>query len=1118
MTIYPTEWQNGKLRGSINNKGNTYLVRYNDNIGKTHSQYFLFSKYGGQKQALECATQWLKEENTKYDISINKTRYLDENTIEVHISDNLTFVTDAKFIDMVNEYKIHVKKKKEKNGIERQYVMCQVKKTVTLFASKLCDYKIIKYVDGNSFNLKLNNLEEFGAVSNSKQKLQIKTDIENKTLPAIFVSHFNIDPFLPHNVWILGKPNGTIFKRSNTQTVWTVTVTDENNSGHTKTFDATKYESDINAKEAGLKWMYETSCKLNVTKNLIRLIDNEYIEVMLSQDVCVLIDKVFLPLINLLPLHVSKSGNVGSKYYCRCTMNGNSSQLHKLIMGDKMVDHLNNNLLDCRLVNLIWTNYSENNRNKITDNQNTGVRFHDKEKMGLCAYEARIKVFSTESSKMFFFKKDDKHSQQRAEQLAKTFLKNIYRIDTTSCELEFTGEERIEDLYFLSERLRTTHKNIMDDCIYNPKDYLQCVNLDERDRRKMHQKYIHIILWRMSNLEQKLSIVTEYLNQIGTPKIYTFENPLCYSTIYSVRSYDELKNMIGSELISETLQTQSDNSISKSNIKELLQVISSKDCILLTPHTDIKSNSTKLLLQCNKSHNFTVTYDEFVNQCKWCKECEQDNSSIEEHKLKEICIKFFDEKFVRFRPDWLRSKKGTKLELTLYCEKLALAFEYYNQYHYVYTPSFHATEDDFKKIQEHDKTIERLCKKHNVILIIIPFTLKLDEIETFVENKLNLYEISHKGNIQQTQHQQKSNKKILTSHKEDIKKTSCDYYLQLKKFVETKGGQLLSEKYDACNTKVEILCKSNHTFESTPNNIYKNKWCPICNVCQMEFYMGKILEHIFTENIFKKIRPCWLKFKNGANLELDYYCEKLSLAFEYNGKQHYDYIPHFHRTYEAYELQLERDEYKAKMCEKEGIKLIIVPYTIDEKKMYSYILSKLDDNDVDYVFPEKKFDPAEIEITNQFFDKTLDIIKQKGGEYINGTYITRLSDITIKCENQHTWTTNFGKILGGAWCHVCGTVVSDDRKVAISVGMKKFNESEEGKELKKISHEKRSETMRIEREQVRANITHKFCTRCTEDKNVSEFNKKSDAKDGLQPYCKECVMKIKREKKLILSK
>ena len=78
---------------------------------------------------------------------------------------------------------------------------------------------------------------------------------------------------------------------------------------------------------------------------------------------------------------------------------------------------------------------------------------------------------------------------------------------------------------------------------------------------------------------------------------------------------------------------------------------------------------------------------------------------------------------------------------------------------------------------------------------------------------------------------------------------------------------------------------------------------------------------------FIKIRPDFLKNNvTGANLELDIYNEGLKLAIEYNGRQHYDYVPFFHKNYEHFQTQKYRDEIKKMLCKQNGIHLIEIKY------------------------------------------------------------------------------------------------------------------------------------------------------------------------------------------------
>lgn len=115
-----------------------------------------------------------------------------------------------------------------------------------------------------------------------------------------------------------------------------------------------------------------------------------------------------------------------------------------------------------------------------------------------------------------------------------------------------------------------------------------------------------------------------------------------------------------------------------------------------------------------------------------------------------------------------------------------------------------------------------------------------------------------------------------------------------------------------------------------------------------------IIIEALTGRRFISIRPDWLKNPlTGRNVEIDYYNEDLLLGIEYNGKQHYEYTPCYHKErYSSYdnavvpgtrhfELQVFRDELKKTLCDQHGIALIIVPYTVDRHSLVSYIVSKM---------------------------------------------------------------------------------------------------------------------------------------------------------------------------------
>jgi len=107
------------------------------------------------------------------------------------------------------------------------------------------------------------------------------------------------------------------------------------------------------------------------------------------------------------------------------------------------------------------------------------------------------------------------------------------------------------------------------------------------------------------------------------------------------------------------------------------------------------------------------------------------------------------------------------------------------------------------------------------------------------------------------------------------------------------------------------------------------------NICR------KILEKIYGDS-FGTVRPDWLRSpKTGKNLELDCYNEKLRLALEFNGKQHYAYTPYFHKSKKDFFAQVHRDDWKRKKCQAHGITLVEIPYWVTEVDMEKYIKTQL---------------------------------------------------------------------------------------------------------------------------------------------------------------------------------
>lgn len=109
-----------------------------------------------------------------------------------------------------------------------------------------------------------------------------------------------------------------------------------------------------------------------------------------------------------------------------------------------------------------------------------------------------------------------------------------------------------------------------------------------------------------------------------------------------------------------------------------------------------------------------------------------------------------------------------------------------------------------------------------------------------------------------------------------------------------------------------------------------------------EIECKRVLEKIFNVP-FRKERPDFLRnpITENNNLELDCVNMDLKLACEYNGIQHYKFSPFFHGNKDAFQNQKYRDYLKQDFCRKNGIDLIVVPYTVKLENIESYIETEL---------------------------------------------------------------------------------------------------------------------------------------------------------------------------------
>ena len=147
------------------------------------------------------------------------------------------------------------------------------------------------------------------------------------------------------------------------------------------------------------------------------------------------------------------------------------------------------------------------------------------------------------------------------------------------------------------------------------------------------------------------------------------------------------------------------------------------------------------------------------------------------------------------------------------------------------------------------------------------------------------------------------------------------------------GGRCLAKSYKNAFEKVLWECSEGHRWNATAHSVlHHNSWCPQCAVStwRTEAEIRSTLETIFHPAVFSSCYPSFLE-----GLQLDGYCPDLLLAFEYQGEQHYDPENYFHfGDPSKFHAQQGRDARKVELCKDAGVRLLIIPCFVNNKRIF----------------------------------------------------------------------------------------------------------------------------------------------------------------------------------------
>ena len=318
------------------------------------------------------------------------------------------------------------------------------------------------------------------------------------------------------------------------------------------------------------------------------------------------------------------------------------------------------------------------------------------------------------------------------------------------------------------------------------------------------------------------------------------------------------------------------------------------------------NSQTKMLWECNKSHQWDATYNS-IQQGRSCPNCYGNK-----HKTIEDCHKL------------AAAKNGKCLSIEYVNSRTKMLWE---------CEFGHKWEVRYKNIQEGHWCPE--CNKNTIQDCQAAAYIKNGKCLSleYVNNRTKMLWECNLG------HQWES---VYSSVQQGH---WCPECVGLKRktlqdcriLADSRDGKCLSTEYIGAFSKLLWECSNKHQWESCYNNIQQGQWCPECAFVGQS---QKLLESVLISMVglgkilinYKKIN--WLRNpETNRNLELDFYFPEIKLAIEYDGIQHFKSCrfggSSIENAQEAFESTKERDKLKNKLISEhpEDIKYFIrIPY------------------------------------------------------------------------------------------------------------------------------------------------------------------------------------------------
>lgn len=834
----------GKPKGSIQKFKTYFTAIYDDNKYKS----FSFNE-NNKDEIYKLAFIWLLQTSKLNNELKNEIKFIDNETICVNVNNNKNFICDYGHIDYILKYYTTLRKKCKSN---KEYIYCCKNNKLISFPKIIMNYQTSKYIDNNTLNLKTNNLKEsIGRIENK--------NIEDA---YIYFDMYEKNEKLPENKLILGKPNGTFFKRTNPE-IWISRINYE--IDNEKKIKELSSRCELDAK----KLLCNISNKLNSTINKIIICEN-YIKVEIDSEnnIYMITDKIFL---NIIQKHFISIYESHGRKYCYILIDGEKVLFTKLLIGGDNTMYLNQNFLDNRLINLF--------EHKNTYHKNLNLDDDDLNYIGKTkSYNMRFSFYDNRRE-INFSEKDYGNDAKNTAMIFRKIVSFVHIFDTEifiNNINKYSGRtlEIIKD--FFTETLNKFLENHKEQDIYDKKLF--------ENSSKIYEYYTTIEDAKSQIISSKLNIIKNIMNNDDNQENYNILNSL-NNTFYKLKENPIVHEKV--EITQSESETESENEIkietndniaykfykdifdSNKNIadmfiaynnlitteipditttvihgenriehyyKQFCTLASNRNAKVLSEKSDYITAHTKLDIKCKTGHIFSTSYNN-LKANKWCPMC----SSHRFEALTKFYVEYlFGKKFNKIRPDWL-----DKLELDMYNEDLNLAVEYNGIQHYKYINFFHKTNDDFVKSQERDDRKIKLCKQKNVNLLVIPYCDVTEE--TLFEYILDLL-VDNNIDFPNVENPTKANMLSLENPKNN----------EVLDLITKKRGKLIDGIYITGDSLFLIECKKGHQWTTKARNLLnKDSWCVKCgydNTQESNEKKSETLKKLFASEEGKQIK------------------------------------------------------------------------------------------------------------------------------------------------------------------------------------------------------------------------------------------------------------------------